>query len=195
MTAILPGKRPPPWIAHLPNLLCLARLAAVPVVVWAVIQRDFALALWLFIAAGISDALDGFIAKRFAAESVFGAFLDPVADKVLLVGVYIALVTRDMLPLWLVILVVFRDILIVGGALVVEVVTQRLAMEPLPISKVNTAAQIALAALVLAAAAFAIPADFVVHVVTWVVAATTVASGIAYVVRWTRRVNAWEREQ
>ena len=195
MTAILPGRRPSTWVAHLPNLLCLARLVCVPVIVWAVLERDFALALWIFIAAGISDALDGFIAKRFGAESVFGAFLDPIADKALLVGVYVALVARDMLPLWLVILVVFRDLVIVGGALVIQVATQRLSMEPLPVSKINTAAQIALAALVLAAAAFAIPAQIGIHIVEALVAITTVLSGLAYVVRWTRKVNDWERER
>jgi cardiolipin synthase len=195
MTAATPRRARSAIVAHIPNLLCLARLACVPVVVWAILERDFALALWIFIAAGISDALDGFIAKRFGAESVFGAYLDPIADKALLVGVYVSLVVREMLPLWLVILVVFRDLVIVGGALVIQAATQRLSMEPLPISKANTAAQISLAALVLAMAAFAVPGGVVVEVGTWVVAATTLLSGVAYVVTWIGKVSEWERER
>ena len=193
MSAASSGRPPSPFIAHLPNLLCLARLATVPVVIWAIIEHNFALAFWLFVAAGVSDALDGFIAKRFGAESVFGAFLDPIADKCLLVGVYVAFAARDMLPLWLVILIVFRDLLIVGGALVVHAVTHRLSMEPLLVSKANTLLQIALAALVLANAAFAFGQQTAIDVGSIVVAVTTFLSGLAYVVVWTRRVADWER--
>ena len=193
MSTASSGRSPPPFIAHLPNLLCLARLASVPVVIWAILEHNFGLAFWLFVAAGVSDALDGFIAKRFGAESVFGAFLDPIADKCLLVGVYVAFVARDMLPLWLVILIVFRDLLIVGGALVVHAVTHRLSMEPLLVSKANTLLQIALAALVLANAAFTFGQQTAIDVGGIVVAATTFLSGLAYVVVWTRRIADWER--
>lgn len=195
MTAAPPGRTPSPFIAHLPNLLCLSRLASVPVVIWAILQHNFALAFWLFVAAGVSDALDGFIAKRFGAESVFGAFLDPIADKCLLVGVYVAFAARDMLPLWLIIMIVFRDLLIVGGALVVLAVTHKLSMEPLLVSKVNTLLQIALAAGVLADAAFGLGQQMAVDVGCVVVAITTFLSGLTYVVVWTRRVAAWEREK
>ena len=195
MVAILPRGPRHSLVAHVPNLLCLARVAAVPVIIWAILDHDYQLALWIFVAAGITDALDGFIAKRFGAESVFGAFLDPVADKALLVGVYVALAACDLLPVWLVILVVFRDLLIVGGALVVQVVTQRLSMEPLAISKANTVAQIGLAALVLGVAAFGLSAADVIRFSEAVVVCTTVLSGVAYVVTWTRKVAEWERER
>ena len=135
-------------IAHVPNLISLLRLAAVPIVVWDIATGRYATAFWLFVAAGISDALDGFIAKKFNAASKFGAWLDPIADKTLLVGVYVALVIRGYLPLWLVMLVVFRELVIVGGALLVQAMTQRLEMQPLLVSKINTAAQIGLAAYV-----------------------------------------------
>jgi cardiolipin synthase len=193
MSAASSGRATSPFIAWLPNLLCLARLASVPVVIWAILERNFGLAFWLFFAAGVSDALDGFIAKRFNAESVFGAFLDPIADKCLLVGVYVAFAARDMLPLWLIMLIVFRDLLIVGGALVVHAVTHRLSMEPLLISKANTLLQIALAAFVLANAAFRLGLQIAIDVGCVVVATTTFLSGLAYVVVWTRRIAEWER--
>lgn len=182
-------------LSQIPNLISLARLGAVPVVVWAVLDGHHAIAFWLFVAAGVSDALDGFIAKRFRAESVFGAFLDPIADKALLVGVYVSLAARDALPIWLVILVVFRDLLIVGGALLVQAMTQRLSMQPLVISKVNTAAQIALAAFLLGKPVFGIALPEIAAAGVATVAATTFLSGVAYVTTWWRKVRDWERER
>ena len=180
-------------IAHLPNLISLLRLAAVPIVVWAIATGRYATAFWLFVAAGISDALDGFIAKKFDAASKFGAWLDPIADKTLLVGVYISLVNHAYLPLWLVVLVVFRELVIVGGALLVQAMTQRLEMQPLLVSKVNTAAQIGLAAYVLADLAFGFAQPAVTQAAIFAVAATTLSSGAAYVATWWRKVNEWER--
>jgi cardiolipin synthase len=182
-------------IAHVPNLLSLARLGAVPVVVWCVLAEENVLAFWIFLAAGVSDALDGLIAKRFNATSRFGAWLDPLADKALLVGVYVALAVRDALPMWLVILVVFRDLLIVGGALTVHALTQRFHVEPMMISKINTALQIGLIIVVLVERAYLpLPAEIVLAGAV-IVAATTVLSGAAYVVTWSRRVIAWEQER
>jgi len=183
-----------PLIAHLPNLLSLARLGAVPVVVWAIATGHYTTAFWVFAVAGLSDALDGFIAKRFGATTEFGAWLDPLADKALLVAVYVALVFREHLPIWLVLLVVFRDLVIVGGALLVQVMTQRLTMRPLLVSKVNTAAQIALAAFVLARLGLSVEWPQLTEIAVWIVAATTLASGVAYVFTWSRKVAAWERE-
>ncbi|MCH6587634.1 MAG: CDP-alcohol phosphatidyltransferase family protein, partial [Proteobacteria bacterium] len=88
----------------LPNLISLARLLAVPVVVYVILQGHYALAFWIFVAAGVSDALDGFLAKRLDAVSEIGAYLDPLADKVLLVGVYVALNHVDHIATWLVFL-------------------------------------------------------------------------------------------
>lgn len=182
-------------IQLLPNVLSLARLASVPLTVWLIMRDELPAAFWVFVAAGLSDALDGFIAKRFNAESTFGAYLDPLADKALLVGVYVTLTAAGHLPAWLTILVVFRDLLIIGGAIVVQAVTQRLQMQPLVISKVNTALQIALAGTVLADPALGIDLGPLAMVLVWLVAVTTVASGAAYVVTWLKRVSAWEREK
>lgn len=170
----------------LPNLITLVRLFAVPLAVWLILQREMALAFWLFVAAGISDAVDGFIAKRFDARSQVGAVLDPVADKALLVSVYVTLGATGFLPSWLVILVVFRDVLIVGGVLTLYVLGQEPAIRPLFVSKANTAMQILLAAAVLLNAAYGVPASGLVTVLLWITAATTLASGVAYVARWVR---------
>ncbi|TQF77184.1 CDP-alcohol phosphatidyltransferase family protein [Elioraea sp. Yellowstone] len=170
----------------LPNVITLARLFAVPLAVWLILQREMALAFWLFVAAGVSDAVDGFIAKRFGARSHVGAVLDPVADKALLVSVYVTLGASGFLPSWLVILVVFRDVLIVGGVLTLYVLGQEPAIRPLFVSKANTAMQILLAAAVLLHAAYGVPSAGVVAALIWTVAATTLASGAAYVARWVR---------
>ncbi|MDH5749324.1 MAG: CDP-alcohol phosphatidyltransferase family protein, partial [Rhodospirillales bacterium] len=141
---------------NLPNLISLGRILAVPLTVWLVITGQFMFAFWVFIAAGISDAIDGIIAKRFNAETVLGAFLDPLADKALLVSIYVTLGHEALIPMWLVILVVFRDLLILGGAILFHTITHTLTMDPLKISKINTLLQIVLAAAVLWQLAFGI---------------------------------------
>lgn len=172
----------------IPNIITFARLLAVPVAVYFILQRDLATAFWVFFAAGVSDALDGAIARMFRARTVLGAYLDPIADKALLVSVYVALASIGELPLWLVILVVFRDVMIVGGVMLLYTLKESLAMQPLGISKVNTAMQIALAAAVLAPAGLGLPEPELfgvdgVRTLVWLCTATTVASGIAYVAR------------
>ncbi len=181
-------------IAWVPNLITLGRLLSVPVVVYLIMFDYLAAAFWVFLAAGVSDAVDGFIAKRFAATSNVGAYLDPLADKTLLVAVYVTLGNMEHIAVWLVILIVFRDLLIIGGAILVQTLTQSLKMEPLLVSKVNTAAQFALASVALARLGVGLPLAPVEFVLTFVVAATTFASGAAYVVTWGVRVVTYERE-
>jgi cardiolipin synthase len=171
------------WMALLPNLISFARLLCVPVAVWLILNQRFAIAFWLFLLAGISDAVDGFIAKRFRAKSELGAYLDPLADKALLVSVFVTLGYAGAVQSWLVILIVFRDLLIVGGALLYATMFRGLRMQPLWISKLNTALQIALAAALLAKAGFGFPDGFT-EILVHVVAATTILSGAAYVVKW-----------
>jgi cardiolipin synthase len=150
------------------------------------------LAFWLFIAAGISDAADGYIAKRFGAQSELGSYLDPLADKALLVSIYLALGAGEYLPPWLVIVVVWRDILIIGGALLYHTLTHNLKMEPLLISKINTLAQIVLAGYVMGSKAFGISVDGLSVIMIWAVAATTVLSGAVYVIGWLRKATSME---
>ena len=139
---------------NIPNIISLVRLLATPLIVWLVLSGEWTWSFFLFVAAGVSDAIDGFIAKRFNAATKVGAYLDPIADKVLLVAIYVAMGVSGLLPLWLVILVVSRDFLIVGGALLLYTLEFELEIRPIWTSKVNTFMQIGLAGLVLAAHAF-----------------------------------------
>jgi cardiolipin synthase len=181
-------------LAWLPNLITLARLLAVPVTVYLLLIGTYDAAFWLFIAAGVSDALDGIIAKHFNVASQVGAFLDPLADKALLVAVYITLGYLEHLAVWLVILIVFRDLLIIGGAILFHTLTHSLEMEPLLVSKTNTVAQIILAGMVLAELGLELSLAGSVHVLVYVVAATTFVSGAAYVIKWGRRAVTMERD-
>src|SRR5687768_14448704 len=119
----------------LPNVITFVRLFSVPLIVWLMVADRFVEATLLFILAGISDAADGFIAKRFGAASELGAYLDPTADKALLVSVFITLGFKGVLPAWVIILVVSRDILIVGGIILSYLLTNPVAMRPLWVSK------------------------------------------------------------
>lgn len=172
---------------NLPNLITLARLLASPVAVYLSLNESWAWAFWVFVTASLSDALDGYLAKRFNARTLVGGYLDPLADKALLVSVFVVLGYLHRLPTWLVILVVFRDVLIIGGALLVHTLTGKLKMRPLMISKLNTAAQFVLPAYVLAELGLGANEERIVTVLIYVVAATTVLSGAAYVVTWARR--------
>ncbi|HEV7371813.1 CDP-alcohol phosphatidyltransferase family protein [Arenibaculum sp.] len=177
-----------------PNLITLGRLLVVPVEVYLILVGEIGWAFWLFVAAGVSDAVDGFIARTFRSRTHLGGYLDPLADKALLVSVYLALGHADYLPVWLVILVVFRDILIVGGVLLLYTLKESLAMQPSWSSKVNTTAQIALAGLVLALhgvdlAALDLDLGGVVDAMIWVVTATTAVSGAGYLVQGARLLS------
>ena len=168
------------------NLVTLARLLSVPLAIWLVLDDRMTFAFWLFVAAGLSDAVDGFIAKRFDQRSRLGALLDPVADKVLLMSMFVTLGIADRLPDWLVILVVFRDVLIIGGFLLAASVAHPIATKPLAVSKLNTALQIALVAVVLGRLGLGLPDFGAVAVLSYAVALTTVLSGGGYLVRWMR---------
>ena len=134
----------------IPNLITLGRIILVPAVIWAIISGEMLVAFSLFLAAGLSDAVDGFIAKRFHMASELGAYLDPLADKALIVSIYVALGIARALPISLVILVVSRDIMIICGFMLAWLVNKPMLVRPHPVSKLNTVMQILLAALVLA---------------------------------------------
>ncbi len=172
----------------IPNTITLGRLLAVPLAVYLILSGQLGWAFWLFVAAGVSDALDGAIARTFRSRTALGAYLDPIADKVLLVSVYAALAAVGQLPLWLAILVVFRDAMIVGAVMLLYTLKESLAVQPLGISKVNTAVQIILVAAVLAPHGFDFPqvqlfGYDVVTLLVWLCATTTVLSGLAYMGR------------
>ncbi len=163
-----------------PNVITFARLCAVPLAVWLVLQHRIAEAFFLFLAAGLSDAVDGWLARR-GGGSALGAILDPVADKALLVTMYVTLAAVNALPDWLAILVVFRDAVIVGGVVVLAVLGQPVLIRPLLVSKLNTVLQIVLVALALLLGGFGLTAPLAMTVLVWAVAASTLASGGAYV--------------
>ncbi len=180
-------------LSWLPNLITLARLLTVPVMVYLMPLGHYTAAFWIFVAAAASDAVDGLIAKQFSATSEVGAFLDPLADKALLLGAYILLGYTGHIAVWLVIMIVFRDLLIIGGAIVFHTITHSLRMEPLLISKVNTLAQIVLASVVLGELGLGLQLSGVVSGLVYGVAATTFLSGAAYVIKWGSRAANMEQ--
>lgn len=170
-----------------PNLITLARICAVPLLVWLILSDHLTTAFWVFVAAGISDALDGYIAKRFNLVTELGAYMDPVADKALLVSAFVTLGHAGHIDIWLVILVVFRDVLIIGGTLLLHTLDRPVEMQPLMISKLNTLVQIVLVSVVLANIGIGVSIGGGVDLaptLTYIAGVTTAASGIAYLCRW-----------
>ena len=177
---------------NIPNLITLGRILLVPVIIWAITSGQMAAAFVLFVIAGVSDAVDGFLAKRFHMQSEMGALLDPLADKALLVSIYVALGISADLPRWLVILVVSRDVIIIGAVIVSWLLDRPIPMKPLMISKINTLVQVTYAALALATLGFGLvlaPLDTILKVV---VTLTTLASVSAYLVEWVRHMSELE---
>ncbi len=169
---------------YLPNLLSLARLAMVPWLVILLNQQQFGWSLAVFVVAGISDALDGIIAKRFDAQTALGAILDPLADKVLLVSSYIMLSVGGYLPFWLMVVVVFRDAVIVGGYVLMMLFFGSVKMRPLIISKANTCSQITYVVILLATLSWSLDMDMLLTVTSLIVLFTSVVSGSIYVYIW-----------
>lgn len=165
----------------LPNLITLARLGAVPATVWLMLTQRLETAFVVFTLASLSDAVDGWLARTCNSRSTLGALLDPVADKALLISVFVMLAVISALPEWLAILVVGRDLVILGGLALLWVLGVRPAIQPLWLSKLNTCAQMALAAVAMFWVAFLPGDDAPVVALIWLTAATTVASGTAYV--------------
>lgn len=170
---------------NLPNFLSFLRIFSVPLFIWLVMERYAVEALWLFGLAGLTDALDGFIAKRFNMETELGRYLDPLADKLLLLAGFVTLTVLGLLPFWLTLLVVTRDVVIVGGALLYQVMTGLLEIRPVWISKLNTVSQMVLLLLVLWSAARHELEQWVEPCI-WLAAVTTFISGGHYVFAWSR---------
>jgi cardiolipin synthase len=178
-------------VRHLPNLICLLRILLVWPVVRALHAGNDLQALGYFLAAAISDGLDGYLAKRFGWTSELGKVLDPLADKLLLVVVFVEGAWLTLIPWWLTAAVVARDVLIVLGALVYRAWFGPLHGRPTVISKINTGAQLIYVMLIMLAGALQIPPREVLQASALIVLATTVVSGTHYVVTFTRR--AWEQ--
>lgn len=182
-----------PTGAHLtiPNLITILRLVLVPAVVLAMLQARWDWAFAGFLVAGISDGVDGFIARRFNQQSRLGAYLDPIADKLLLVSVFVVLGFIGQLPLWLVVTMVSRDALIVCAVVLSSVMAHPVEMRPLFVSKANTASQIVLAAVVLGELALAVHLDPLRPALILLSGVLTVASAAAYLVAWLRHMSGY----
>jgi cardiolipin synthase (CMP-forming) len=161
---------PGPRHLNIPNLITLGRVILVPVVFWLLVSGQTQLAFFAFVLAGVSDAVDGFIAKRFGLSTELGAYLDPLADK-------------------LVIAVVSRDILIVLGVMLAWLLEQPIRISPLIVSKANTVAQIVLAATVLADDGFGLGLETLRIVLVWITGVLTIASLAAYLRAWLRHMS------
>jgi cardiolipin synthase len=178
----------------IPNIITLGRILLVPFIVWAIASNQMEIAFIIFVVAGVSDAVDGFLAKRFDMASELGALLDPLADKALLVSIYVALGIWVAVPGWLVILVVSRDIMIVAAVIVSWLFGKPIPMKPLMVSKLNTVAQVAFAALVLASLGFSFkemlpPYDLILM---GFVTIFTLVSMALYLKEWVRHMSTIE---
>lgn len=176
----------------IPNIITLGRVILVPVVFWLLVSGEVKAAFVAFLVAGISDGIDGYLAKRFGWQTELGAYLDPMADKLLIVSVFVALGVLKELPSWLVIAVVSRDILIIVAVLLSWVLDHPVTIKPFVISKANTVAQISLAALVLADTGFEFGLSTLRVVLVWVTACLTIGSLIAYMRAWVRHMTGIE---
>jgi len=175
----------------IPNLITLGRILLVPIVVWAITSGQMRIAFLLFLIAGISDGVDGFLAKRFHMKSELGAYLDPLADKALIVSIYVSLGIAGALPIFLVILVVSRDIMIISAFMLSWLVGKPMPIKPLMVSKANTVAQILLAVLVLAEQAFGFQAAIGSEIMMGLVAVLTLLSVGFYLAEWVRHMNSF----
>lgn len=176
----------------IPNIITLGRVMLVPFIFWLLLNGEAELAFYVFVIAGVSDAVDGFLAKRFGWTTELGAFLDPIADKLLIVCIFIALGVAGKLPSWLVIAVVSRDVLIIIAVVLSWLMGHPLTIRPISISKANTTAQIVLAAVVLADEAFKLDIPGPRIALIWITGALTIASLVAYLRVWLRHMSLHE---
>lgn len=173
----------------LPNIITIGRLLLVPVIVSMIVAGQWTDAFAVFLIAGLSDAADGWLAKTFDLRTELGAFLDPLADKTLLVSIYVALGIAHAIPSTLAILVVSRDVMIVGGVITSWLLDNPIEIRPLYISKINTTVQIAFAAAILGASAFGFSTAYWYWPTVYLVAALTLASAGAYLGPWIKHMG------
>ena len=173
----------------LPNAISLMRIVLVAPILMYIVDGRYGLALLLFFVAGFSDGVDGYLAKRFDWHTRIGALLDPIADKLLVGGTFITMVFTGLVPVWLAALVIFRDVVIVGGATAYNFFVRPVEGEPTRISKLNTALQLLFIVFVLSNAGFGWPDQIAITVIGAGVLVTLVISGIDYVWSWARRAR------
>ena len=176
--------------AWIPNAICVLRILLVWPVVWVLLQGQYPMALVLIAIAGFSDGLDGFLAKRYDWRTRLGSLLDPAADKLLLVSVFLTLTYLGLAPLWLALTVVLRDAVIVCGALAYQFLIGPVYGEPRRISKLNTACQLLFVLSIITQQGYGRPPDISVLLLGAGVFYTSVVSGLDYILTWSKR--AWQ---
>jgi cardiolipin synthase len=179
----------------IPNIISILRLAAVAPIVYLLMDHAFGWALLLFAVAGISDGVDGWLAKRYQWQTPLGGLLDPIADKILLVCAFLVLGALDLIPIWLVAAAVLRDLIILSGALLYHYGIEAVEAEPLVSSKLNTVVQILLVVAVITNAGPLPLPDVLIDLLIWSCLLTVLASGSQYVWIWGRRAwgHGWGR--
>lgn len=173
----------------LPNAISLLRIALVAPILMMILAGSFGWALALFWLAGFSDGVDGYLAKRFDWHTRLGALLDPVADKLLVAGIFMTLAYTQHIPVWLAAIVILRDVIIVTGAIAYNFIVGPVQGEPTRISKLNTALQLLFLLFVLSRAGFGWPDEIAITVLGASILVTVVISGIDYVWSWSRRAR------
>ncbi|MDE2384769.1 MAG: CDP-alcohol phosphatidyltransferase family protein [Alphaproteobacteria bacterium] len=174
---------------YIPNFITIGRILLVPVMIWLLISGAYPEALAVFAVAALSDAVDGWLARKLQARTELGSYLDPLADKTMLVSTYATLGATRAMPAWLVILVISRDVLIIGGLMLAWLLDKPVNVKPLFVSKVNTLAQIFYMVLLLGQLSFDFLPGRLFDVAGLAVAALTIASGIAYLRAWVMHMN------
>lgn len=177
------------WFAALPNIITVSRIFMTPAVILFIRNEQWGLALALFVLAGVSDAVDGWLAKTFRLESALGAILDPIADKALIISIFVTLATVGVAPEWLAILIVGRDVTIMLFVGASWVSSRPIPVRPHLASKMTTAAQLAFAGMMLASVAFGLEFPILYHILADLTAALTVASGCVYLWLWSKHMR------
>ncbi len=174
---------------HIPNLISVLRILLVAPLALCLLSENYTIALAVFLLAGFSDALDGYLARRFNWTSELGALLDPIGDKLLMMTTYLILGLQALVPMWLVVVVVLRDVIIVGGGLFYRLLVGEVVIAPIVSSKINMALQVLLVfSLLLSLSLYPLP-EIVLQSLMWLVLLSTLTSGSCYVFQWGRR--AW----
>jgi cardiolipin synthase len=174
----------------IPNLISFLRILLTLPIVWLLFEQEFTYALVLFAVAGVSDGVDGFLAKHYHWQSHLGGLLDPLADKALLMTSFLVLGGLGLIPIWLVILVIFRDLTIMGGALYYHYSVEEVDAEPTLISKLNTLLQIVLVLLVVTNAGPLPLPPILLQLLILATGLTTMTSGVLYVWVWTNKARS-----
>ncbi len=170
--------------SNIPNLLTLFRLVMVPLVIWLLLKNNLTAAFYIFVLAGVTDGIDGYLARAWDSKTELGAYLDPAADKSLIVGIFLTFGFLGFIPSWLVLIIVSRDLFIVGAIMISWLMGQPVRIAPLFISKANTALQLFLAALILANRGFHLGLNQVEHVLFFFTATVTLLSAVSYFRAW-----------